>query len=113
MPIAECQMPNENAGFGGGLARREGIIVAALAIAVAVFYSAASWKNGFIFDDHIVIQTLPAQLTAHDLADIFRQPHYLNFLYYRPVTRATLAIQRAIFGLTPRPFHIFNSILAG
>lgn len=91
----------------------EPMILAVMAIGVAVFYAASAWHNGFVFDDHIVIETLPAQLTAHDLAELFGRPHYLNFLYYRPITRASLAIQRAAWGLSPRSFHLFNAIEAG
>jgi len=84
-----------------------------MALVMTVCYGAAAWNNQFVFDDHTVIETLPAKLTLHDVADFFGQPHYLNFLYYRPITRASLAIQRAVCGLSPRPFHLFNAVLAG
>ena len=92
---------------------REPIIITAMALAVTILYAASSWNNDFVFDDHIVIEELPAKLSAHDVAGFFGQPHYLNFLYYRPITRASLAIQRAIWGIEPRAFHLFNAVEAG
>src|ERR1700677_1668164 len=92
---------------------REPIVVAAMALGVMALYAASAWKNEFVSDDHIVIEPLPADLTFHDFGEFFGQPHYLNFLYYRPITRASLAIQRAVSGLTPGPFHLFNAVEAG
>ncbi len=84
-----------------------------IGVGVAIFYSVAAWNNQFVFDDHIVIEGLPAKVSGRELAGLFGEPHYLNFLYYRPVTRATLAIQRGVWGIQPRAFHVFNAGLAG
>lgn len=93
--------------------RRKCIILTGMALIVIACYGTAAWNNQFVFDDHTVIETLPPKLALHDLAEFFGQPHYLNFLYYRPITRVTLAIQRATWGLSPRSFHLFNAVLDG
>jgi tetratricopeptide (TPR) repeat protein len=88
----------------------------ALAISMALvsaIYLAGSWKNSFVYDDHEVIQN---QFPLHGLGDvmqIFDEPHYLNFPYYRPITRLTFAIQKTLWGESPRPYHALNAILAG
>jgi tetratricopeptide (TPR) repeat protein len=80
---------------------------------VAGIYAAGFWSNQFVYDDHEVIENQYPIHNFHDLAEIFREPHYLNFPYYRPITRATFALQKTIFGDNPRPYHLFNAILAG
>jgi tetratricopeptide (TPR) repeat protein len=83
------------------------------AMLTAGLYSWASRNNGFIYDDHEVIEN---QYPANSLAavrQIFSEPHYINFPYYRPVTRTALAIQKAIAGNQPLTFHVANALLAG
>lgn len=84
-----------------------------VAIAIAAIYASASWSNSFIYDDHEVIEQQFPILHWNDLGRIFKEPHYLNFPYYRPVTRTTFAIQKRIWGDEPRPYHLFNALLAG
>jgi tetratricopeptide (TPR) repeat protein len=83
------------------------------AVAVAGIYAAASWSNQFIYDDHEVIEKQYSIHRPADLVEIFREPHYLNYPYYRPITRTTFALQKTIWGDRPRPYHLFNAILAG
>jgi tetratricopeptide (TPR) repeat protein len=78
-----------------------------------IFYAAASWSNQFIYDDHEVIENQFPLHHAGDVEEIFRTPHYLNFPYYRPLTRLTFAVQKTIWGDWPRPYHLFNALLAG
>jgi protein O-mannosyl-transferase len=89
------------------------LALALCALAACALYLSASWNNAFVYDDHEVIQD---QFPLHDLkdiAEIFAEPHYLNFPYYRPITRLTFAIQKNLSGDSPRPYHLFNAILAG
>jgi tetratricopeptide (TPR) repeat protein len=89
-------------------------IYAALgALLVASLYAAESWNNRFVYDDHEVIENQYPLHTWQDLRDIFSQPHYLNFPYYRPFTRTTFAAQKTLSGSRPRPYHLFNACLAG
>jgi tetratricopeptide (TPR) repeat protein len=94
-----------------GRARR--ILPILTAAIITAFYAAASWSNGFIYDDHEVIEKQFPIRHLNDLIRIFREPHYLNFPYYRPLTRSTFAIQMSFCGENPRPYHIFNAVLAG
>jgi tetratricopeptide (TPR) repeat protein len=80
---------------------------------VAGLYAAGSWSNQFVYDDHEVIENQFPVYHLNDLGRIFAEPHYLNFPYYRPITRATFAMQRTFCGLDPRPYHLFNALLAG
>jgi hypothetical protein len=80
---------------------------------VAGLYAAGSWSNQFVYDDHEVIENQYPIRHLNDLGRIFAEPHYLNFPYYRPITRATFAVQRTFSGLDPRAYHLFNALLAG
>jgi tetratricopeptide (TPR) repeat protein len=82
------------------------------ALLVAILYASASWNNQFVYDDHEVIENQFPLHNFQDLKEIFSEPHYLNFPYYRPLTRTTFAAQKAISGFAPRPYHLFNAILA-
>jgi tetratricopeptide (TPR) repeat protein len=96
--------------FGGWRWRQ---LVFMAAAAVSVFYAIASWPNQFIYDDHEVIEKQYPIHRLSDLAEIFREPHYLNYPYYRPITRCTFALQKSIWGDRPRAYHLFNALLAG
>ena len=89
------------------------ILALLAAMAISAIYIAGSWPNQFVYDDHEVIENQYPVRHVADLAQIFREPHYLDFPYYRPITRSTFAIQKTIWGNRPRPYHIFNGLLAG
>ena len=74
---------------------------------------AASFGNEFIYDDHEVILKQPAPRSVTDVARYFAEPHFVGLPYYRPITRATLLVQKAIHGENPLPFHLFNAALMG
>ncbi len=80
---------------------------------ITSLYATASWSNQFIYDDHEVIEKQFPIRHLNDLFRIFREPHYLNFPYYRPLTRTTFALQMNLWGQNPGPYHLFNAILAG
>src|SRR5580704_17582551 len=83
-----------------------------VAAAIASLYAAASWSNQFVYDDHEVIENQYPIRHLNDLGRIFREPHYLNFPYYRPLTRSTFALQMTEWGRNPRAYHLFNALLA-
>ncbi len=93
--------------------RTRRILPLCISALITVFYAKASWPNQFIYDDHEVIEKQFPIRHLNDLLRIFREPHYLNFPYYRPLTRTTFAIQMNLWGQNPRPYHLFNAILAG
>jgi len=83
------------------------------AMVVAGVYAAGSWPNQFVYDDHEVIEKQFPIRHLNDLGRIFIEPHYLNFPYYRPLTRTTFALQRSGWGISPRAYHLFNAMVAG
>jgi tetratricopeptide (TPR) repeat protein len=83
------------------------------AAVIVMLYAAASWSNQFVYDDHEVIENQYPIGHLSDLGRIFREPHYLNFPYYRPLTRSTFALQMSGWGRNPRAYHLFNALLAG
>ncbi len=93
--------------------RENWILPILAAMLVAALYVAGSWSNQFVYDDHEVIENQPAIHGLGDVVRIFTQPHYLNYPYYRPITRATLLLQKTIWGDRPGPYHFFNAVIAG
>ncbi len=94
-------------------ARRDLLLPLLAAALITAIYAAASWPNQFIYDDHEVIENQFPIHHFNDLGRIFREPHYLNFPYYRPLTRTTFALQMSLWGRNPLAYHLFNAILAG
>ena len=90
------------------------IVIPLLAAAViAAMYAAGSWSNRFVYDDHEVIENQFPIRHLNDLGRIFAEPHYLNFPYYRPITRTTFALQQiAAWSRTPLAYHLVNALLA-
>ncbi len=70
-------------------------------------------RNEFLYDDHEVIQNHPGPRSLSEVARIFREPHFPNLPYYRPITRTTLLLQKTIWGDDTTPFHVFNAALMG
>jgi len=106
LPIADCRLPI-------GKCLMDWLAMLVIGLVVTLVYLAGSYNNGFVYDDHEVIETLAPLHSAADAAELFVKPHYLNYLYYRPITRLTFAWQRTVWGDNPRPYHVFNAILAG
>ena len=69
-------------------------------------------RCGFIYDDHIVIGQHEGVSSAGDVVRIFGERHFPNLPYYRPVTRATLLLQKGIHGELPAYFHLVNVLMA-
>ena len=89
--------------------------VAAAPIALALFVAglyAPALRNGFVYDDRILILEQPAPREASDLGSVFSERHWWNLPYYRPVSRLTMVLQKALHGNEPAPFHAFNVALA-
>ncbi len=93
--------------------RRGSFTALILFAVVALFYSILSYCNGFIYDDHEVIEAQAAPHSVSDVARIFAERHFYNLPYYRPITRTTLLLQKTIHGERPGPFHVFNAVLMG
>jgi tetratricopeptide (TPR) repeat protein len=80
-------------------------------LVVAVYLP--SYGNEFVYDDGIEVQRLESPQGPGDLARILSQPHYPGLPYYRPITRASLLLDRSLFGDRPGPYRLVNAVLAG
>lgn len=67
----------------------------------------------FIHDDRQLILRQAAPTSISDLAAVFTEPHWPGLPYYRPVTRTTMVVQKALHGDRPGPYHLFNAALMG
>lgn len=105
-------MPPAAASISKHAPRLHPAIPIAAALGIFLLYALASWHNQFVYDDHEVIENQYPANSLASIEQIFSEPHYLNFPYYRPVTRTTLAVQKAIWGNDPLAFHIGNALLA-
>jgi Flp pilus assembly protein TadD len=67
--------------------------------------------NGFVWDDHQIVQG-PAEVGLSDVSDALTTADVLlksqPTPYYRPLTRVTFVADRALFGLSPLPYHLEN-----
>ena len=78
-------------------------IAASVAVAAAVLVYLPALRNGFIWDDPLVLQQLRAIRTWGDLVVMPPQiPHY----YYRPLIFVSYLVDRALGGETPFWFHL-------
>lgn len=87
--------------------------LAILLFAAVVFVYWPSASFDFIYDDTQVITLARAPESIADWARVFAERHFYNLPYYRPVTRSTLLLQKAVWGDRAAPFHLFNALLAG
>ncbi len=90
--------------------RRDLIRVITLALAILVFYL-PSTRFGFVYDDHHHVLNQPFIRTAAGFLDVFLQPHMSNELYYRPLSRLTILVQKSLTGDEPGWFHLGNVLL--
>ena len=83
-----------------------------LLIAGAVLAVYLVWiRSGFNYDDRVEFIRVAAPETARDVAALFGEPSYPTLPYYRPITKASLLVQKSIWGLDPVPFHVANALL--
>lgn len=91
---------------------RRALGVLLLFVAVTALY-APSLRFGFIHDDRQLILRQPVPSGIGDVLAVFAEPHWPGLPYYRPVTRATMVLQKYLHGDRPAPFHLFNVLLMG
>ena len=90
-------------------------VVWLLVLAAALPYLNAL-PNDFTLDDHGLIEQNEA-VAAFDLVAFFSQDYWAGYDVhaesglYRPLTLTTFAIERALFGLRPLPYHATNLLL--
>lgn len=94
--------------------RRDGAVLAGiLLLAVAVF--ANSLRNGFVYDDVPVIENNPRLEKPFDFRTFFGTTYWDDKEQvqglYRPLTIASFAWDRALFGPSPLGVHLVNVLL--
>ena len=85
---------------------------AGLFVVVTALYLPAR-RNGFLYDDYLLILNPDPPHSVADVAALFSRPYYPGLPYYRPVTSASFLIQRSVQGDLAKPFHLGNVLLAG
>jgi len=83
----------------------------ALLLAVAMLVYGNTLLNSFTMDDDIYVLHNPA-VTSFSIKGLF-EPATANtpFRFFRPVTFATFALNRAVGGMQPFGYHLFNLLL--
>ena len=96
----------------GGLSARWAAL-ALLVLALATYANALG--NGFVWDDHRVVVEATEGSGLSSLRSVLTTPDVLwksdPAAYYRPLARATFLLDRRLFGLDPRPYHLENVLL--
>jgi len=101
----------DRAGGGSAARWRLWLACAALVLLVAAVYAPAL-RNGFVYDDRILIVEPPPARGISEIAHVFAERHWFNLPYYRPVSRVTMVLQKSLHGNHPAPYHAFNVALA-
>ncbi len=94
--------------------RSKGPAVALLALLAAAVYANAL-GNGFVWDDNTIVVGDPAIRSLSNLPSFFARSYWgeadPEFKLYRPLVQATLAMDWAVGGGSPIPFHATNLLL--
>ncbi|MBS1514777.1 MAG: tetratricopeptide repeat protein [Bacteroidetes bacterium] len=81
-------------------------------VTLVVFYN--TFQNDFVFDDESVVQNNQSITSLSNIPKYFTGEegfHKVIGKYYRPVVSATYAIDYALYGLSPKGFHVTNVII--
>ncbi len=91
---------------GRGADRR---VLAAILLVTAVVYSSAI-ANGFVYDDHRLIERNAAIRDLHNVAAAFGQDLSggVGWRIYRPLPAISFMVDHALWGLRPAGYHVVN-----
>jgi tetratricopeptide (TPR) repeat protein len=98
---------------GATRAARPGVWLAA-ALTVAALAHAPSLAGGFVWDDRVLVLESPAVVELRPLGAYFFEPFFSGspqgerVPYYRPLATLSLALDHALGGGLPFPFHLSN-----
>jgi tetratricopeptide (TPR) repeat protein len=87
--------------------RAESALPAVLVVLVALAVHAGTLGNGFVWDDEVVVLD-----SSRTLGQVLLSPDEVA-PYYRPLSRASYFVDRALFGMNPRGHHAVNVALHG
>ena len=86
-----------------------------LCAAIATFVHWRALSNGFALDDVRLVKDNPAIVSLAHIPRLFVEPYWNipgeHYGLFRPLTVATLAVDRALWGSGPRGFHAVNVAL--
>lgn len=93
---------------------RNALVVLLLCLSVLFTY-ANSFRNGFVEDDHYIIELNQDSLSLQGAVAAFTSEDKLvatdSTPYYRPLTRFSFLIDQHYFGLKPAGYHAVNILL--
>ena len=91
------------------------LVALALLLAVTALAYAGSLGNGFVWDDHDVVEQNPLNRSTASLPQLFAMSDSITGWpathYYRPLARATYLLDYQVFGLRPWGYHLENLLL--
>jgi hypothetical protein len=102
-PVREAPTPSI-------VSRVRGCAPAAALAAVALIAYAPAFTNGFVWDDHGIVETNPDTRDLGALPRVLLSPDEFP-PYYRPLNRASYLVDYQLFGMDPRGFHAVNVAL--
>ncbi len=91
-------------------ARKEIWIALLLLTIVTLGVYSASFFNGFVMDDEVIIVNNPQTLSLHNVPDVLLAPDLIK-PYYRPLNRATYLFDYRVAGMNPAWYHGVNIII--
>jgi len=85
-----------------------------IALTAAVY--SGSLRNGFVWDDHDVVENYPLNSNINNLPKLFALTDNISYWpkkvpYYRPLARAIYVVDRQLFGLDAWCYHAENLVL--
>ena len=96
------------------LSRHLFLIALFIVVITATAYSGALY-NGFVWDDHDVIENYPLNSSIGNLPQLFVRTDSISGWpktpFYRPLARATFVMDRQIFGLRAWCYHAENLLI--
>ena len=97
------------------LLKRRLITALALLVVVTALAYGGSLKNGFVWDDHYIVEQYPLNRNLGNLPQFFLLSDSISGWaaapYYRPLARATYAFDYRMFGLNPWGYHLVNFLV--
>ena len=96
---------------GGAISAPRAILIALLVLTIVTLgvYS-ATFFNGFVMDDEVIIVNNPQTLSLRNVPDVLLAPDLIK-PYYRPLNRATYLFDYRVAGMNPAWYHGVNIII--
>jgi tetratricopeptide (TPR) repeat protein len=115
-PVLNDKRSPPPSGVEGGSPSERVAVFLLFSLSLVLYVGTTSFD--FVVDDTLLLARNPYVLSFHYVKEIFSQDFW-GFRgggvtgFYRPVVMVTLLVERALFGLSPAPYHLVNAILNG